>query len=204
MPHPRPDNTAVETSEEAPPLRREPAPDPAVPQPQPMARRRQPCEECPWRRDAEPGKFTPEKFAAMRETVEQPEGSFTGRFPPVFACHMTTPAPGRESIACTGALAVCGQGNLTLRIGLALGRVPAEAVEPGEGWPELFDSFEEMADANAPRPHEGLHVRDREAYSARCRRSGTVDFEGSRALPEQDERTCLHRPYISSWSAHIG
>ncbi|GAA2305082.1 hypothetical protein GCM10009853_072690 [Glycomyces scopariae] len=126
-------------------------PDSMPAQPETFARRRRPCEECPWRLDAEPGKFSPEEFAAMRATVEQPAGGFTGDWPPVFACHMTAPTPGRESIACAGALAVCGQDNLTVRLGLTLGRVPTDALTPGEHWPALFESLEEMAEANAPQ-----------------------------------------------------
>ncbi|SDK50757.1 hypothetical protein SAMN05216298_0323 [Glycomyces sambucus] len=132
----------------------EPSPEAALPHAEAFARRRRPCEECPWRLDAEPGKFSPAEFAAMRETVEQPVGGFTGDWPPVFACHMTAPTPGRESIACAGVLAVCGLDNLTVRLGLALGRVPADALTPGEDWPALHASFEAMAEANAPQPGE--------------------------------------------------
>jgi hypothetical protein len=120
-----------------------------------LARMPRPCIECPWRRDAEPGKFSPVEFARMRATVEQPPGGFTGDLgdlPPVFACHMAAPTAKRESVACAGALAVCGLDNLTIRLGLALGRVPPEAVAPGAGWPALFASFEEMTAANAHRP----------------------------------------------------
>lgn len=65
---------------------------------------------------------------------------------PVFACHMTH--EGREQ-ACAGWLAVAGYEHLGVRIAVITDRLPAEALSPGEGWPGLFASYDEMAAAQA-------------------------------------------------------
>ena len=45
-----------------------------------------PCAECPWRRDVPPGKFPPERFIALAHTAYDLAGH-------VFACHQWTPIP---------------------------------------------------------------------------------------------------------------
>jgi hypothetical protein len=100
-----------------------------------------PCAECPFRLDAPPGQFEACRFDALRNTAggpgqEAPIGS------PMFACHKT--AEGKE-IACAGWLAICGIDHLGVRYAVASGALPAEALQPGEGWPELFGSYEQMA-----------------------------------------------------------
>lgn len=108
--------------------------------------RPRPCEECPWRRDTPPGQFPAERYQALRGTTggpgaEAPIGS------PMFACHKS--ADGQE-LPCAGWLAAVGvQGSLTVRYLAALGELPAEALSPGEDWPELFDSYAEMEAAQA-------------------------------------------------------
>ena len=102
-----------------------------------------PCAECPFRRDTEPGQFPACRYDALRATVgapgrEQPLGA------PMFACHKT--AEGNEQ-ACAGWLAVSGAEHIGVRLAVATGRLPAEALAPREGWPALFDSYDEMAAA---------------------------------------------------------
>lgn len=93
-------------------------------------------------RNADPGQFPAERYEALRCTVggrgrEAPIGS------PLFACHKS--AEGKE-IACRGWLAVCGYDHLGVRLALATGGLEPEALEiPTE--PELFSSYEEMAEA---------------------------------------------------------
>lgn len=108
---------------------------------EPMPRRRYPCSECPFRRDTPPGQFPACRYEALRETVgqsgaEQPIGA------PVFACHKSP--EGREE-ACAGWLAVCGIEHLGMRFAVVTGRLEPEDLRPGEGWPELFSSYDEMA-----------------------------------------------------------
>lgn len=64
---------------------------------------------------------------------------------PIFACHKSE--PGRDR-ACAGWLAVAGINHLGIRVAVALGRLPASRLRPAEDWPDLFDSYEEMADRN--------------------------------------------------------
>lgn len=107
-----------------------------------------PCSNCPWRRDSPAGEFPVERYAALRETAGLP-GSEAGLDAPLFACHKSE--PGRDR-ACAGWLAVIGVDHLGVRLAVALGRLPVSALRPAEGWPELFGSYEEMAERNTPLP----------------------------------------------------
>jgi hypothetical protein len=62
----------------------------------------------------------------------------------MFACHMTI--EGKDA-PCAGWLAAIGYESLTVRLLLAQGEIPVSAMEPGPDWPELYASYEEMADA---------------------------------------------------------
>jgi Family of unknown function (DUF6283) len=108
-----------------------------------LPHRRWPCAECPFRRDTEPGQFPACRYQALQETAGQP-GNEAPLGAPMFACHKS--AEGREE-ACAGWLAVAGYEHLGVRLAIALGRLPAAALSPGEDWPELFGSYEETAEA---------------------------------------------------------
>lgn len=110
-----------------------------------LPHRRYPCAECPFRRDTQPGQFPASRYEELAETVGAPghEADFTA---PIFACHKSP--EGREE-ACAGWLAVCGIEHLRIRLALVEGRLPASALAPGAGWPELFTTYEEMAEAQA-------------------------------------------------------
>ncbi len=104
-------------------------------------RRIETCEECPWRKDIEPGRFPPERFVALRRTAQQ-------GFNTIFACHKT--AEGRET-TCVGYLLVAGQNNFTIRLASATGdfdHTKLKATGP------LYSSFEEMAKANGVEEEE--------------------------------------------------
>lgn len=101
-----------------------------------------PCAECPFRLDAQPGQFEACRFDALRNTAGEP-GHEAPIGSPMFACHKT--AEGKE-IACAGWLAVCGYDHLGVRFAAATGALPGEVLRPGPGWPELFDSYEQMTD----------------------------------------------------------
>lgn len=107
-----------------------------------MLHRKLPCEECPWRRDTEPGQFPAERYEALRAT-SCTEGGHPGLGDPMFACHKSQ--EGRE-VACAGWLAVEGAAHVRVRIALATGELPAEATRGGADWPVLFDSYDEMAE----------------------------------------------------------
>ncbi|MGW1436823.1 DUF6283 family protein [Streptomyces griseus] len=117
-----------------------------------LPRQKGPCGDCPWRRDVEPGQFDQEKYEELRETSRQPERiesveDVIGQ--KMFACHQTK--EGFEA-ACAGWLAVEGNQNLAVRFGVAMGRIPGDALSPGPDWPPLFGSFAEMEARQARRP----------------------------------------------------
>jgi hypothetical protein len=104
--------------------------------------RRRPCAECPWRRDTEPGQFHAERYDALACTTGAP-GKEAPIGAPIFACHKSP--EGREE-ACAGWLAAVGGEHLGVRYAVVTGALPGSVLNPGEGWPELFDSYDEMAD----------------------------------------------------------
>lgn len=113
-----------------------------------MPRRGFPCRECPWQRSAEPGKFPAERYVELVKTC-RPDGRGWPPLPgsAMFGCHLGDPGTG-EDLACAGWLAVEGNNHMGVRLAIAQGRLPMEALQPGPNWPELYDSYEEMAVAN--------------------------------------------------------
>jgi hypothetical protein len=103
-----------------------------------------PCNNCPFRADIPAGEFPPERFAALRNTVGE-RGREAGLSAPIFACHKST--PGRDR-ACAGWLATCGYSHLRVRLAVATRALPGRMMEPGPDWPELYNSYDEMAAAN--------------------------------------------------------
>lgn len=95
------------------------------------------CDQCPWRKDVEPGRFPPERFEALRNTVGDGDD-----FRPLFACHKT--ADGQET-ACVGYLIVEGWTNIVVRLAAARGRVNLDALEASG---PLYENYEAMAEAN--------------------------------------------------------
>lgn len=108
-----------------------------------------PCSECPWRLDQPVGRFAAERYEALRSTSAGPRGESAPLGAPLFACHKT--AEGRE-IACAGWLAVEGCGHVRVRLAVAQGDLCQTVLEPGEGWPPLYGSFDELARANGADP----------------------------------------------------
>jgi len=124
-----------------------------------MLYRKRPCEgdattgPCPWRKDAHPGEFAASKFEELRETSEQPttlEGmtAAAAGLQRMFACHAGhSAARPDEEAACAGWLqsGVAQAGNISVRVALSTGRLPADAVERAPHCPELFETYDEMA-----------------------------------------------------------
>lgn len=114
-----------------------------------MKARSRPCGECPFRRDTPPGQFPAERYAALESTHGYPgrEASFDA---PWFGCHkMPLDAQPGEEIACAGWLVIEGYNHLGVRIAAAEGRLTKENLEPHDDWPDLFQSYAEMAAAQA-------------------------------------------------------
>jgi hypothetical protein len=103
-----------------------------------------PCANCPWRKDSPAGEFTPQRYEALRATAGRP-GAEAGLSAPIFACHKST--EGRDR-ACAGWLAVVGIEHLGIRLAVATGRLPAEVLQSADDWPELFASYDELAERN--------------------------------------------------------
>lgn len=103
-----------------------------------------PCGNCPWRKDSPAGEFPPERYEALRVTAGQ-RGSEAWLTAPIFACHKTK--AGRDK-ACAGWLAVVGSEHLGIRYAIITGRLPPEVLTPGDDWPELFESYDELAERN--------------------------------------------------------
>lgn len=99
------------------------------------------CAECPWRKDVPTGVFPPERFDALRSSVEQGFGR-------MFACHKS---PEENKKACVGYVMnqVSGEGagpqNFNLRLALSTGKIePEKMTLTGP----QYESYEEMVEVN--------------------------------------------------------
>lgn len=130
-----------------------------------LGRMRRPCDPsdksgaCPFRRDADPGEFSAERFEQLAGTAGRP-GEEAPLNAPIFACHHT--AEGKE-VACAGWLAVVGQHHLGVRLATAMGRIDPAALQPGEGWPELFTDYDAMAAAQTDGEYDPELAAERRA-----------------------------------------
>lgn len=107
--------------------------------------RRFPCAECPWRRDTAAGQFSRDRYDALAATSGSP-GAEAGLTDPMFACHKS---PLGSEEACAGWLAAVGHDHLGVRLAVLTGRLDQDVLRPGEGWPELLASYDEMVTAKA-------------------------------------------------------
>ncbi len=147
-----------------------------------------PCANCPWRTDSAKGEFSPQRYEALRATVGVP-GREVGLGAPMFACHKSE--PGRDR-ACAGWLAVAGVEHLGIRLAVALGRLPAAALRPGDDWPDLFGSYDEMAERNG-LPGPGVRRGDslsRQSSRGASTRHSELDSRPSR--PDSPEFDTAH------------
>ncbi|MDF5756563.1 DUF6283 family protein [Spongiactinospora sp. TRM90649] len=115
-----------------------------------MKHRAFPCggeQKCPWRRDAEPGQFPAERYEAVVATCRDHRAGHALIGAPVFGCHKGEPGTG-DDLACAGFLAIEGRSSVEVRLAVARGRLPVEVLAPGEDWPTLYASYEELAEAN--------------------------------------------------------
>lgn len=138
-----------------------------------LPRARRPCVECPWRQDVEPGQFPADRYDHLAATsapfrpppidhtdpeaaiAQAAEITHAGLETPMFACHKS---PEGAEYACAGWLASgAANDHLRIRLMLATGALPREAMRPGPDWPPLFDSYDEMAARQARRhdPSDG-------------------------------------------------
>lgn len=110
-------------------------------------RREYPCAPCPIRADNvnnPHAKFPAARWRALSTTAPDP---LTGEHPtlgdPIFGCHKGDPKTGGD-LACAGWLAQFGEHHVSVRLALAQGRLPAEALRPGPKWPPLHATWDEV------------------------------------------------------------
>lgn len=99
---------------------------------------KRPCDECPYRVDAEPGRFERERWDALRSSSANARGMGPEFGGVLFACHKT-PEGGER--ACAGWLAVEGINHPQVRLEVLRGALPASTLQPGEGWPDLHPNY---------------------------------------------------------------
>lgn len=99
--------------------------------------RRHPCRTCPWRRDTE-GRTAYTNLADYTEGTIPTEDGSPQLGDAMFACHRS------EADLCAGWLAVSAPDHPTVRLALALGYLPRDAIEAGERWPDLHDTADDM------------------------------------------------------------
>lgn len=112
-----------------------------------MPHQKIPCSECPFRADNTNNaraKFAADRWRALSSTVRDPD---TGQEPQfgeaMFACHKGEPQTNAD-LACAGWLATCGDDHLTVRLALCTGRLPPDALVPGNNWPPLHPSWADV------------------------------------------------------------
>jgi len=116
---------------------------------------RKPCDECPWRMDVAPGKFSPDRFIALA-----PCSYDMGQT--VFACHKSP--EGRE-FACAGFLLMSGAHNFRVRMAM-------HAFDVSSSYP-MFPTYRAMAIANG--------VKRNDPALSRCRDDAQMEIRNEKA-----------------------
>lgn len=84
-----------------------------------------------------------DRYEALRDTAGA-AGAEAPLNAPVFACHKSSAG---NPMACAGWLATCGYDHLGVRLAVATGGLPAEALTPQSHWPALYPSYDDMVAA---------------------------------------------------------
>jgi len=107
---------------------------------------KKPCDNCPWRRDAPTAYWDPDHFTEIWRNC-QDDGAR------IMLCHKAGNLPEDEAreIVCHGWVRVVGYDAIGVRLAVMRGQVSPDEVLAKDGV-ELYDSFEEMMEANAIEP----------------------------------------------------
>jgi hypothetical protein len=108
--------------------------------------RTRPCARCPWRTDTDLTDFTDQDMAMLRRANGRP-GAEAALHAPTVACHLDQPGTAHAWRLCAGWLAVVGHEHLGIRVAEIFGGLPDTALIPGEDWPALYESLEELETA---------------------------------------------------------
>ena len=131
--------------------------------------RKKPCPTCPWRKDAEKGRFPAEAFRSSASTAY--DASLT-----TFSCHE---AGIKKHAVCAGFILANSENNMALRFAMARGDFdPRQVVNPENV--ELYESYRAMAIANG--------VDENDPRIAPCRgnyENGSEVFERMRSVGQQ-------------------
>jgi Family of unknown function (DUF6283) len=133
----------------------------ATPRPQEQAipalpRRLYPCDECPIRADNQDNprsQFPAARWEALSVTVRHPVTGSPGLDAPMFGCHKGAPGTD-EDLACAGWLATFGADHVAVRVAVAQGRLPTEALSRGANWPLLHQSWDAVVEAQTARSQD--------------------------------------------------
>lgn len=94
-----------------------------------------PCANCPWRLDAEPGEFPTERYRVLAASAEDMSQV-------IFQCHKTSDA---EPVACAGFLSQSASHNLAVRLAYSYGKLEQR---DRTGGLELHPNYTSIAVAN--------------------------------------------------------
>lgn len=102
-----------------------------------------PCAGCPWRTDTDLSAFSLTDVSKLARTNGSPgdEASLTT---PTMACHQDQLGTRHARRLCAGWLAVVGRDHLGVRFAVLTGRLPEQVLDPGTGWPQLYNSLTDM------------------------------------------------------------
>lgn len=103
--------------------------------------RKQPCKECPWRKDIATHVFPEEAFRTSANTACDASTH-------IFGCHMSST---ESPVACAGFLLRNADNNVAVRIATAFGRF--DPADVSSSFP-LYDSYRDMAIANGVAPDD--------------------------------------------------
>lgn len=96
------------------------------------------CKTCPWRLDARASEIPNFNLDLAEGLVSTISGQYGA---PIMACHQSKP---EQEIPCAGWLAVHGWHSIAVRLKLIDGSVTADALTPGEDWPEIHTDYPEV------------------------------------------------------------
>lgn len=114
-----------------------------------------PCNNCPWRKDAPVEHWDAEHFRDIWTSC-QDDGMA------IMLCHKAAKLPEdqRGKMPCAGWIKVMGTDAIGVRLLLATGKIKREDLDKGENCPELYNTFQEMMEANGVQtPDRNKHHR---------------------------------------------